>query len=400
MNRLVLFLCGVALLPNPAFAQISNDVVKMGVLTDMSSLYSDGTGKGSLAAAEMAAEDFGGKVLGKPIEVVSADHQNKPDIGSAIARNWYEEQHVDAILDVPTSSITLAVQEIAKKDNKVLLISGGGTSDLTGKACSPNGIHWSYDTYALSHVAGKAMAERGDKDWFFITADYAFGHQLEDDATAVVKESGGRVAGSVHTPLNTPDFSSYLLQAQNSHARVVALAMAGGDTQTAIKQAHEFGITEGGQKLLALLAQITDIHSLGLPTAQGLIFTEGFYWDMNDETRAWSKRFYEKIHRMPTMTQAGVYSAATHYLKAIAAVGTDDAPTVLAKMRETPVNDFFAKNGHIREDGRMVHDMYLVEVKTPSESKGEWDIYKVLATIPGNDAFRPLKEGGCPLVAK
>ena len=400
MNRLVLFLCGVALLPNPAFAQISNDVVKMGVLTDMSSLYSDGTGKGSLAAAEMAAEDFGGKVLGKPIEVVSADHQNKPDIGSGIARNWYEEQHVDAILDVPTSSITLAVQEIAKKENKVLLISGGGTSDLTGKACSPNGIHWSYDTYALSHVAGKAMAERGDKDWFFITADYAFGHQLEDDATAVVKESGGRVVGSVHTPLNTPDFSSYLLQAQNSHARVVALAMAGGDTQTAIKQAHEFGLTEGGQKLLALLAQITDIHSLGLPTAQGLIFTEGFYWDMNDETRAWSKRFYEKIHRMPTMTQAGVYSAATHYLKAIAAVGTDDAPTVLAKMHETPVNDFFAKNGHIREDGRMVHDMYLVEVKTPAESKGEWDIYKVLATIPGNDAFRPLKEGGCPLVAK
>ena len=400
MIRLAIILCAAALLPAAASAQISDNVVKLGVLTDMSSLYSDATGKGSLAAAEMAAEDFGGKVLGKPIVVIGGDHLNKPDVGANIARQWYDEQQVDAILDVPTSSITLAVQEITKQKDKILIISGGGSSDLTGKACSPNGIHWTYDTYALSHVAGKAMAERGDKNWFFITADYAFGHQLESDASAVVKSSGGQVLGGVRAPLNTADFSSYLLQAQASHAQVVALAMAGGDTQNAIKQAHEFGLTKSGQKMLALLAQITDIHSLGLETAQGLIFTEGFYWDMNDETRAWSKRFYERMHRMPTMIQAGVYSSAMHYLRAIEAAGTDDAKPVLAKMRAMPVNDFFAKGGHIREDGRMVHDMYLVEVKTPAESTGEWDIYKILATIPGNEAYRPLNEGGCPLVAK
>jgi branched-chain amino acid transport system substrate-binding protein len=383
-----------------ARAQISDDVVKVGVLTDMSSLYSDATGKGSLIAAEMAAADFGGKVAGKPIEVISADHQNKPDVGASIARTWYDADKVDTIVDVPTSSIALAVQQITKDKNKVFLMSGPGSSDLTGPACSPNGIHWTYDTYALSHVAGKAMVERGEKSWFFITADYAFGHALERDTADVVKKNGGQVLGAVRHPLNNADFSSFILQAQASKAQVVGLADAGGDTQNAIKQSAEFGLTQGGQKLLALLFQITDTHSLGLKTTQGMILTEGFYWDMNDETRAFSKRYLEKAGHMPTMIQAGVYSSLMHYFKAIAATGTDAAKPVIAKMKATPINDFFAKNGHIREDGRMVHDMYLVQVKTPAESKGEWDVYKILATVPGDQAYRPLDEGGCPLVKK
>jgi branched-chain amino acid transport system substrate-binding protein len=384
----------------PAQAQISDDVVKIGVLTDMSSLYSDATGKGSLIAAEMAVADYGGKVAGKPIEVVSADHQNKPDVGANIARTWYDADKVDTIVDVPTSSIALAVQQITRDKNKVFLMSGPGSSDLTGPACSPNGIHWTYDTYALSHVAGKAMVERGEKSWFFITADYAFGHALERDAAEVVKKNGGKVLGAVRVPLNTADFSSFVLQAQASQAQVIGLANAGGDTQNAIKQAAEFGLTQSGQKLLALLFQITDTHSLGLKTAGGMILTEGFYWDMNDETRAFSKRFLEKAGHMPTMIQAGVYSSIMHYLKAIEDTKTDEAKAVVAKMKATPINDFFAKNGHIREDGRMVHDMYLVQVKMPAESKGEWDVYKILATVPGDQAYRPLEEGGCPLVAK
>jgi branched-chain amino acid transport system substrate-binding protein len=392
--------CAALLLPAAAAAQVSDDIVKLGVLSDMSSVYSDGTGPGSLVAAQMAVEDFGGKVLGKTVEVIGADHQNKPDIGSNIARQWYDQEKVDAIVDVPTSSVALAVQEITRQKDKVFLISGGGSSDLTGVACSPNGIQWTYDTYALSHVAGKAMVERGEDSWFFITADYAFGQALERDAADVVKAAGDTVVGAARAPLNNPDFSSFLLQAQTSKAKVVALANAGGDAQTAIKQAAEFGLTKGGQKLLALLAQITDTHSLGLATAQGMVLTEGFYWDMNDETRAFSKRFFERVHRMPTMIQAGVHSAVTHYLKAIQAAGTDSAKPVLAKMRATPVNDFFAHNGRIREDGRMVHDMYLVEVKTPAESTGEWDIYKVLATVPGDQAYRPADQGGCPLTAK
>jgi branched-chain amino acid transport system substrate-binding protein len=383
-----------------AHAQISDDVVKIGVLSDMSSLYADGTGHGSLVAAQMAAADFGGKVKGKPIEVIGADHQNKPDIGSNIARTWYDTEKVDTIVDVPTSSIALAVQQITKERNKVFLMSGPGSSDLTGVACSPNGIHWTYDTYALSNVAAKALVGRGEDSWFFITADYAFGHALERDASDIVKKSGGKTLGAVRVPLHTPDFSSFLLQAQASKAKVIGLANAGGDTITAIKQASEFGLQAGGQKLVALLFQITDTYAVTLNMAQGMMITEGFYWDMNDETRAFSKRFLEKTGRMPTMIQAGVYSAVTHYLHAIDATGTDEAKTVIAKMKATPINDFFAKNGRIREDGRMVHDMYLVQIKKPAESKGPWDFYNVLATIPGDQAYRPMEEGGCPLVKK
>jgi branched-chain amino acid transport system substrate-binding protein len=389
----------VAALTGSAYAQqISDDVVKIGVLTDMSSLYADATGKGSLAAVQMAVEDYGGKVKGKPIEVISADHQNKPDIGVAIARNWYDNEKVDAIFDVPTSSVALPVSALTREKNKVNINSGGGSSDITGVACSPNTIHWTYDTYALSNVAGRAMVKRGENTWFFITADYAFGMALERDAANVVKESGGTVLGDVRHPLNNSDFSSFLLQAQASKAKVVALANAGGDTQNALKQASEFGITQGGQKMIALLQEITDTHSLGISATQGLIVTDGFYWDMNDETRAFSKRFNERVGHMPTMIQAGLYSATMHYLKAIEAIGTDDAQKVIAQMRATPVNDFFAKGGKIRIDGRMVHDMYLFEVKKPQESKGEWDLYKLIATVPGDEAFRPLDKGGCPLV--
>jgi branched-chain amino acid transport system substrate-binding protein len=381
-----------------ANAQISDDVVKIGVLTDMSSLYADATGKGSLAAVQMAVADYGGKVKGKPIEIVSADHQNKPDIGVSIARNWYDNEKVDAIFDVPTSSVALPISALTREKNKININSGGGTSDLTGAACSPNTVHWTYDTYSLSNVAGKAMVKRGEDTWFFVTADYAFGMALERDAANVVKENGGKVLGDVRHPLNNSDFSSFLLQAQSSKAKVIGLANAGGDTQNALKQAAEFGITQGGQKMIALLMEITDVHSLGMKATQGLIVTDAFYWDMNDETRAFSNRFKEKIGRMPTMIQAGLYSATMHYLKAIEAIGTDDSLKVMAQMRATPIHDFFAKDGKIRIDGRMVHDMYLFEVKKPEESKNEWDLYKLLATVPGDEAFRPLDKGNCPLV--
>jgi branched-chain amino acid transport system substrate-binding protein len=381
-----------------ATAQISDDVVKIGVLTDMSSLYADATGKGSLAAVQMAVADYGGKVKGKPVEVIAADHQNKPDVGVNIARNWYDNEKVDAIFDVPTSSVALPISALTREKNKININSGGGSSDITGVACSPNTVHWTYDTYSLSNVAGKAMVKRGEDTWFFVTADYAFGMALERDAVNVVKESGGKVLGDVRHPLNSSDFSSFLLQAQASKAKVIALANAGGDTTNALKQASEFGITKGGQKMIALLQEITDTHSLGAKETQGLIVTDAFYWDMNDETRAFSKRFNEKVGHMPTMIQAGLYSATMHYLKAIEAIGTDEAPKVMAQMRATPINDFFAKGGKIRIDGRMVHDMYLFEVKKPEESKGEWDLYKLLATVPGDEAFRPLDKGGCPLV--
>jgi branched-chain amino acid transport system substrate-binding protein len=381
-----------------ANAQISDNVVKLGVLTDMSSLYADATGKGSVAAVEMAVADYGGKVAGAPIEVVSADHQNKPDVGVAIARNWYDNEKVDAIMDVPTSSVALPVSALTREKNKININSGGGSSDLTGVACSPNTVHWTYDTYALSNVAGKAMVKRGDDTWFFVTADYAFGQALERDAANVVKENGGKVLGDVRHPLNTSDFSSYLLQAQASKAKVVALANAGGDTTNALKQASEFGLTQGGQKMIALLQEITDTHSLGIKATQGLIVTDAFYWDMDDQTRAFSKRFYAKVGHMPTMIQAGLYSATMHYLKAIEAIKTDEAPKVMAQMRATPIHDFFAHDGKIRIDGRMVHEMHLFEVKKPEESKGEWDLYKLIATVPGDEAFRPLDKGGCPLV--
>ena len=393
-------IAALALTAGGAQAQISDDVVKIGVLTDMSSLYADATGKGSLTAVEMAVADYGGKVAGKPVVVVGGDHQNKPDTGAAIARSWFDNEKVDVIMDVPTSSVALVVQQIARDKNKMMINSGGGTSDLTGVACSPNGVHWTYDTYALSNVAGKAMIERGENTWFFLTADYAFGQALERDASAVVKKSGGTVAGTVRHPLNTADFSSFLLQAQASKAKVVALANAGGDTTNAIKQAGEFGLTAAGQKLIALLLEVTDAHLIGLQQGQGLIVTDAFYWDLNDETRAFSKRFYDKIGRMPTMIQAGLYSATMHYLKAIEATKTDEALKVIAQMKATPIHDFFAADGRIREDGRMVHDMYLFELKKPSESKGEWDLYKVLAKVPGDQAFRPLADGNCPLVKK
>ncbi|WP_024511101.1 ABC transporter substrate-binding protein [Bradyrhizobium sp. ARR65] len=387
-----------AALAIPAHAQtISDDVVKIGVLTDMSSLYADATGKGSVAAVQMAVADYGSKVKGKPVEVVYADHQNKPDVGVSIARNWYDNEKVDAIFDVPTSSVALPISALTREKNKIHINSGGGSSDLTGSACSPNTVHWTYDTYALSNVAGKAMVKRGEDTWFFLTADYAFGQALERDAANVVKESGGKVLGDVRHPLNNSDFSSFLLQAQASKAKVVALANAGGDTTNALKQAAEFGITPT-QKMIALLMEITDVHALGIKATQGLIVTDAFYWDKDDETRAFSKRFYDKVGHMPTMIQAGLYSATMHYLKAIDAIGTDEAPKVMAQMRAMPINDFFAKNGKIRIDGRMVHDMNLFEVKKPEESKSEWDLYKLITTVPGDEAFRPLDKGGCPLV--
>ncbi|HZR73129.1 ABC transporter substrate-binding protein [Bradyrhizobium sp.] len=388
----------IAATSSAANAQISDDVVKIGVLTDMASLYADATGKGSLVAVQMAVADYGSKVKGKPVEVVSADHQNKPDIALSIARNWYDNEKVDAIFDVPTSSVALPISALTREKNKININSGGGTSDLTGKACSPNTVHWTYDTYSLSNVAGKAMVKRGEDTWFFITADYAFGHALERDAADVVKENGGKVLGDARHPLNNSDFSSFLLQAQSSKAKVIGLANAGGDTQNALKQAAEFGITQGGQKMIALLTEITDVHSLGIKATQGLIVTDAFYWDRDDETRAFSKRFNEKVGHMPTMIQAGLYSATMHYLKAIEAIGTDDSLKVMAQMRATPIHDFFAHDGKIRIDGRMVHDMYLFEVKKPEESKGEWDLYKLLATVPGDEAFRPLDKGNCPLV--
>ena len=400
MKRALLPRAAVLAAGAPALAQISDEVVKIGVLTDMSSLYADATGKGSLTAVEMAVADYGGTVAGKPIVVVSGDHQNKPDTGVAIARNWFDTDKVDVIMDVPTSSVALAVQALVRDKNKLFINSGGGSSDLTGVACSPNFVHWTYDTYALSNVAGKAMVARGDDSWFFVTADYAFGQALERDASAIVKKNGGKVAGAVRHPLNSADFSSFLLQAQASKAKVVALANAGGDTTNAIKQAGEFGLTASGQKLIALLLEISDAHLIGLQQGQGLILTDAFYWDLDDDTRAFSKRFFDKIGRMPTMIQAGLYSATMHYLKAIEAVKTDDSMKVIAQMKATPIHDFFARDGRIREDGRMVHDMYLFEIKKPSESKGEWDLYKQIAKVSGDDAFRPMNEGNCPFIKK
>jgi branched-chain amino acid transport system substrate-binding protein len=401
MTKRILGLAAAGLLTiGTAQAQISDDVVKIGVLSDMSGLYSDLAGQGSVIAAQMAVKDFGGTVAGKPIQIVSADHLNKPDVGSAIARQWFDQDKVDAIADVPTSSVALAVQDIAKERGKVFLISGAGSSDLTNKSCSPTGVHWTYDTYALAQGTGGALVAQGGNSWFFITADYAFGHALESDATAVIKAAGGKVLGSANVPLNTADFSSYLLQAQTSKAKVIGLANAGGDTINSIKQAAEFGITAGGQQLAGLLIFISDVHSLGLKVAQGLVLTESFYWDQNDETRAWSKRFMAEAKKVPTMVQAGVYGAVTHYLKAIEAAKSDDGKTVVAKMKEMPINDFMTKNGKIREDGRVIRDMYLFQVKTPAESKGEYDYYKQLAVIPGDVAARPLSASECPLVKK
>ena len=381
-----------------ARAQFSHDVIKIGVLADMSGLYADLSGMGSVEAARMAVEDFGGTVHGHKIEVIYADHQNKPDIGTGIAREWIDREGVDAIADVPVSSVALALQEVTRQADRVLLISASGSSDLTGKACSPVSVHWTYDTYALAHTLGTALIKEGGDTWFFLTADYAFGYALERDVADVVKANGGKVLGSVRHPQDTADFSSFLLQAQASKAKVIGLANAGGDTINSIKQAHEFGIVKGGQRLAGLLVYDSDINSLGLDTAQGLILASAFYADLDNETRAWTKRFIDRVHKVPTMANAGVYGAVLHYLKAIGATNTNDAKTVVRKMKEIPINDFFTHNGVVRADGRVIRNIYLLQVKTPAESKSKYDFYNLLATIPGDQAFRPLAEGGCPMI--
>ena len=382
-----------------AYAQYSDGKVKIGILTDLSGQLADSTGLGSIAAAEMAIEDFG-PIADVKVEMISADHQNKADIGSAIARKWYDVEGVDAIIDVPNSGVALAVQSITKEKNRVAIFSSPASSDLTGKACTPNGIHWTYDTYALAHVTAEAVLAGGQKNWFFLTSDYAFGHALERDTGSVVNANGGKVLGSVRMPANTPDFSSFLLQAQSSKAEVVALATAGLDTQNAIKQAAEFGLPQSGKSMVALLLAISEVNALGLSVTQGIRLTSPFYWDMSDVSRAFAKRFFEKRKAMPTFYQAGVYGAVTHYLKAIKAAKTDGAELVMAKMKETSINDFMTKDGKVREDGRAIRDLHLFQVKAPSESKGPWDYYKLVHTIAGEKAFRPLSESECPLVKK
>lgn len=382
-------------------AKISDDVVKIGVLTDMSGVYSDLSGDGSVVAARMAVEDFGSKVLGKPIEVIAADHQNKADVAASKAREWFDTQKVDMITDLVTSSTALAVVDIAKQKNRIAIVNGAGATKLINESCTPNSILYSWDTYALANGTANAVYKQGGNSWYFITADYAFGHSLEKDAGDVVKANGGKVLGASRHPLNASDFSSFLLNAQSSGAKIIALANAGGDTTNAIKAANEFGLTKSSkQSVAAMLLTVNDVHSLGLNVAQGLYATDAFYWDLNDDTRVWSKRFFAKMKKMPNMIHAGVYSSTMHYLKAIQTAGTDDADVVMKKMKETPINDFFAKNGKIREDGRMVHDMYLVQVKKPSESKGPWDYYNIKAVIPGDQAFQPLSKSTCALVKK
>jgi branched-chain amino acid transport system substrate-binding protein len=405
MMRLAAVATGAALLVVSAFAaqaqdKVSDGVVKIGMLEDMSSIYAEITGIGAVAAAKMAVDDFGGKVLGKPIEIVSADHQNKPDIASATAREWFDSQHVDALMDVAASATALAAIEVAKARSKIVVLNGPGATRITNEACSPVSIHYTFDNYAVSHGTGAAIVKEGYDTWFFVTADYAFGHDLEEVTAAVVRSGGGKVLGSVRIPINTLDFSSALIQAQSSKAKVIGLANAGADTINTIKQAAEFGIVRGGQRLAGLLIFINDINSLGLEAAQGMLLTNAFYWDRNDESRAWAQRYFQRMGKMPNMAQAGIYSATTHYLKAIEAAGTDETQAVMEKMRSTPINDFFAKNGKIRDDGRMVHEMYLYEVKKPAESKGPWDYYKLVATIPAEMAFQPLSESKCPLVKK
>jgi branched-chain amino acid transport system substrate-binding protein len=399
--RIVVPALAAALAAGPAAAQISDGIVKIGVMNDQSGTYADISGPGSTLAARMAVDDFGAARKGLKVEVIAADHQNKPDVGSSIARQWYDAEKVDVIVDVPTSSVALAINQVTRDKGKAFLVSGAAASDLTGKACSPNTIHWTYDTWALANGTGSAIVKTGGDTWFFLTADYAFGHALERDTEAVVLKSGGKVLGKVRHPFPTSDFSSFLLQAQASKAKVIGLANAGADTTNAIKQGAEFGIVRGGQQFAGLLVFISDVHALSLEKAQGLVLTEAFYWDLNDKTRAWSKRFAERHHgAMPTMVQAGVYSAVLHYLKAVEALKSDDGTKVIAKMKEMPTDDPLFGKGTIRVDGRKIHPMYLFEVKKPAESKGPWDYYKVRSTIPAEQAFRPLDQGECPLVKK
>jgi branched-chain amino acid transport system substrate-binding protein len=393
-------LMATLLISAAASAQISDDVVKIGVLTDLSGPASDATGQGSVTAAEMAVADFGGKVAGKPIQVISANHQLKPDVGAAIARQWYDADQVDLILDVPVSAVGLAVQEVSRQKKKLVIVESTGADQFTGKSCSPYSMQWAFDTHALATGTAKAVTQRGGDTWFFLTADYAFGHSLEADAGKVVQANGGKVVGAVRFPFNSPDLTSFVLQAQASKAKIIGIAAGPPDNTNAIKIGGEFGLFQAGQQMAGLLILITDVHALGLKTAQGLLLTTSFYWNMDDKTRAWSKRFYDKLHKMPTMWQAGTYSAVMHYLNAVKATGTDDALKVAAKMRETPIEDFFSRHGRLREDGLMVHDLYLVEVKKPEESKEPWDYYKVLQTIPGDQAFPRLEDEDCPLIKK
>jgi branched-chain amino acid transport system substrate-binding protein len=388
---------GLVAIAGPSALAQTPPPLKIGVMDGFSGVYGDLTA-GEVEAMQMAIEDVGGKVLGRSVEILSADHQTKPDVGASIARRWYDVDGVKMITGLGTSSVALAVRKVSQEKGQIDINTGAASADLTGPACSETGAHWVYDTYALAHVTGDAMVKAGGDTWFFLTADYAFGHALERDVTEVVKTAGGKVLGSVKHPLSTQDFSSFLLQAQSSKAKVIGLANAGQDTINSIKQAGEFGIVKGGQKLAGLLVFATDVQSLTLPVAQGLVLTESFYWDLNDETRAWTKRYRAKKDRLPSMLTAGVYSSTLHYLKAVQAAGTDEPKAVMAKMRELPVNDVMTKNGKLREDGRLVRDMYLFEVKSPAESKGKDDIYKLISTVPGDKAYRPLNEGKCPFV--
>lgn len=390
----------VATLPLPVQAQVSGDVVKLGVLTDMAGVTADITGKGSVVAAEMAANEIGGKVMGKPVQVISADHQHKVDIGSSIARRWIDVEGVDAIVDVPNSGVALAIQGIAREKKRIVLYSGAGTTALTNEQCSPYGFHWTYDTYAVSHGTASAVVKAGGTSWFILASDYAFGHQLQADATAVVEAGGGKVLGAVRHPLNAPDFSSFLVQAQASGAKVIGLANAGNDTINAMKQASEFGLVKGGQSLAALILFLQDVHALGLNAAQGTYLTTASYWDLNDQTRAWSKEFMAKTGMMPSMLHAGVYGAVRHYLKAVAKAGTDDADKVQAAMREIPIEDAFSQDAQIRPDGRVIRTMYLAKVKGPSGSKYPWDYFEIVRRIPPEETVWPLSDSKCPLVKK
>jgi branched-chain amino acid transport system substrate-binding protein len=400
MRKFTSWILPLLSLPMAGAALAGPDAITVGVINDLSGVYADLRGQGSVTAAQIAADEFGPNVLGKPIKIMSGDHQNKPDIGAQLARRWFDVDNVDMVIDFPNSGVALAVQEVARDKKKVAIFSTAGSTDLTGKACSPTGFQWTYDNYSNSAGLAQAMVKQGFDTWYFLTVDYAFGISLESEASKALTAAGGKMVGSARHPLNTADFSSFLLTAQASKAKVIALASAGGDVINAVKQAGEFGIGEGGQTLVAPVTFITDVHALGLSVAQGLTFVTGYYWDLNDNTRAFAKKFYERRKAMPTMAQAGVYSGVLHYLKAVAAAGTDNADAVALKMRELPVRDAFTQTGTVRVDGRMVHDMYLVQVKKPSESKAPWDYYKVLATLPADVAFRSLAESTCPLVKK
>ncbi|MBC7312855.1 MAG: ABC transporter substrate-binding protein [Rhizobium sp.] len=397
-NKLIASMAMVLASSTAAFAEPSDGKVKIGILNDQSGVYADFGGKFSYEAAKMAVEDYGGKVLGVPVEVVTADHQNKPDIASNIARQWYDTEQVDTIMELTTSSVGLAVQALSNEKKKITINTGAASTELTGKQCTPYGFHWAYDTYALAVGTGGAMVEQGGDSWFFLTADYAFGYSLEENTGNFVKEKGGKVLGAVRHPLATTDYSSFLLQAQSSGAKVIGLANAGMDTQNAIKQAAEFGIVAGGQRMAALLFTLAEVHGIGLEAAQGLTLTEAFYWNRDDESRAFGKRFFERTGAMPNMVHAGTYSAVTSYLKAVEAAGTDETEAVSAKLHELPINDVFAKGGKVAANGRMIHDVYLMEVKKPGESDVAWDYYNVLSTIPGDVAFMDPAKSGCPLV--